>query len=423
MRYRYSSDFLGVVLSARVAFSKRSWPYMTALAIPWLMASGQRAMTRMWAVAGRARHRSSYYRFLSEGKIRLEVLWRCLFDLIVKTFHLTELVLVVDDTLCPKWGRGIFAAGTFFDHVKRPRAGYIWGHNWVVLAVVVQMGIGWVALPFWIAAYRPKGSCPTRTFRTRLQMVGERLRIVRSWVPAMKILLLGDGAYNNGTLVKILDELGILFVSRLRQDARLRAAPSPRPKGKRGRPAKYGPALPSLKRLSRLSSAFQMITAQIYRQKVTLQTCIVDAFWPALDRKVRVVIVRDPRRRHRTAYLMTTDLTMTAKDLIEAFAKRWSIEQLFSDAKLSMGLDSTEARKPRAVLCHAALTMALVTWVQVWHHRVHPKSAHRSFSRKLNALRSDTIASTIFASGPRTRGRRKNPSALAALFVTASAAA
>lgn len=421
MRYHYSSTFLGVVLSARIAFTKRSWPYMAALAIPWLMAGGQRAMSRLWWVAGRARHRSSYYRFLSEGKIRLDLLWRCLFELIVRTFHLTELTLVVDDTLCPKWGRGIFATGTFYDHVKRPRAGYIWGHNWVVMAIVVQMGPAWVALPFWIAPYRPKGSCPTRAFRTRLQMAAERLQVVRAWASTTKILLLADGAYNNDSLVSPLDTLGISLVTRLRQDARLRRDPPPRPKGKPGRPARYGATLPRLKVLARESEAFHTVTVRIYRQQVTLSVRVLDVYWPALGRKVRVVIVRDPRRRHRTAYLMSTDLTLTAQAIIEAFSKRWPIEQLFADSKLTMGLDSAEVRKPRAVLCHAALTMALITWVQVWHQIVHPKSAHRSFSRKLNALRAETIAATLFRAGPRAKGRRKNPTALANLFVAASA--
>ena len=424
MRYRYSSDFLGVVLSARIAFSKRSWPYMTALAMPWLMASGQRAMSRMWQIAGRARHRSSYYRFLSEGKIRLEILWRCLFELIVRTFSLTKLVLVVDDTLCPKWGQGIFGTGSFFDHVARPRAGYIWGHNWVVLAVVVQMGsFCWVALPFWIGLYRSKKRCKPKEFRTRFQMVGQMLRSVRLWVPAMEILLLGDGAYNNDSMVSVLDELKIFFVSRLRQDARLRKAPPPRRKSQRGRPAKYGAWLPSLKLLASRHSAFRKATVHIYRRTLKLQVRIVDAFWPALGRKVRLVIVRDPKGRHHTAYLMSTNLTMTAEQIIEAFSMRWSIEQLFADAKIQMGLDSTEARTPRAVLCHAALTMAFITWVQVWHHLAHPSTAHRSFSRKLNSLRTVTIASTLFSSGPRTMPRRKNTAALANLFVAASAAA
>jgi hypothetical protein len=38
----------------------------------------------------------------------MELFFKCLFDLIVNTFKVTALTLVLDDTLKPKWGRGIF---------------------------------------------------------------------------------------------------------------------------------------------------------------------------------------------------------------------------------------------------------------------------------------------------------------------------
>ena len=160
VRYALSSEFLGVVVSARVAFSKRSWPYVLAMAIPWLLCQGQRCVTRMVQVGGSHRRSlSSYYRFLSDGKFRHEVFWRCLFTLILATFRSVGLLVVVDDTLCPKWGRSIFGTASFFDHVSRPRPGFIWGHNWVVLAVVVTIFGVPVALPFWVQLYCPEKHC------------------------------------------------------------------------------------------------------------------------------------------------------------------------------------------------------------------------------------------------------------------------
>jgi hypothetical protein len=46
-RYTLSSSFLGVVLSAKVAFSERSWPYLAACAVPWLLCAGQRCVRRL----------------------------------------------------------------------------------------------------------------------------------------------------------------------------------------------------------------------------------------------------------------------------------------------------------------------------------------------------------------------------------------
>ena len=155
LRCSVTSELEEVVCTARIAFSKRSWPFVLTMAVPWLMCAGQRSVRRMAAMGGLRRSISSYYRFLSDGKWRLPLLTRSLFLLIVSTFKIRELTLVLDDTLCPKWGRHIYGTSSFFDHVKRPRAGYIWGHNWIVLAAVVRAGErAWVALPFWIGLYR-----------------------------------------------------------------------------------------------------------------------------------------------------------------------------------------------------------------------------------------------------------------------------
>ena len=184
--------------------------------------------------------------------------------------------------------------------------------------------------------------------------------------------------------------------------------------------------MPSLTTLAHRTSGWKRIVAHIYRTHVTLRVKVVDAMWPACHAKRRVVIVRDPAGRRRTCYLSSTDLSLSAQEIVEIFATRWTIEQLFSDVKQHLGLDTAEVRSERSVVRHAALTFAFATWVQVWHHLTH---SHRSvatlwkshttpysFRCKLQDLRNDVIKRTIFASRLRdTRSPRKsNP--LADLF-------
>lgn len=426
MAFQFSTEFLGVVLSAQVAFSKRSWPYMLDLALPWLMTQGQRSLTKLHALASSGRSLSGYYRFLSDGKFRLEMFWRSLFDLIVSVFRLKSLLIVADDTLCPKWGHRIFGTASFFDHVSRPRPGFIWGHNWVVLSLIVQWRSTPIALPFWVQLYRPEKSCAPGEFRTRLQIVAEALKAVRrrTFLP---IQFVADGAYNNKSLIQPLSELGIPLISRLRADAVLRrplplvVRPGP------GRRAVYGPALPPLAVLSRRGSGWKRIVVHIYRTDVTLWVKVIDALWPACQEKLRVVIVRDPKGRRRTCYLSSTDLSMPAEQIIETFAKRWSIEQLFSDVKKHLGLDSAELRCERSVIRHATLTFAFATWVHVWHHITHSKRSttqssklHQmpcSFRCKLQNLRKDVIKRTIFPSRVRDTRLPRNSNLIADLFV------
>lgn len=424
-RQSLTSDLGAVVFSARPAFSRRSWPYVQAIVLPWLLCAGQRCMTRLFALGNHRRSLSAYYRFLSEGKVRIQVLFRLLFDLILRTFPTAELTLVVDDTLCPKWGKGIFGTASHFDHVKRPRAGFIWGHDWVVVAVVVQMGTAaWVALPFWIALYRPRKVVHRKEeFRTRLELTVDALRAVREWFTG-PITLLADGAYNNASLIGPMKEVGIELVSRLRSDARLLGLKiPPRKKGRPGRNRKHGDRLPPLGTLARRDSAFGRICARIYGRTVTLLAQEFEAYWPALGAVVKVVITRDPRNPGRVAYLMTTNLTLTATAVVEAFGKRWSVEQLFSTMKGVLGLDSAEVRTRRSVTRHAALTVAIATWVEVWAWGKGALLRTRSFSTKIAALRQEIVTRVVFESTPRTRRSRRFARGVASLFTTATSAA
>jgi len=429
---RISAEFFGVVVTARVAFSKRSWPYLEALVVPWLLCQGQRCVTRLRALAGHRRSLSSYYRFLAEGKFRWQVLCRCLFELIEKTFRPERLLIVVDDTLCPKWGRRIFGTAPFFDHVARPRPGFLWGHNWLVLALVVSIAGCPVALPFWVQLYRPEKQCRKREFRTRLQLAVEALQTVRDWT-SRAIDVVADGAYNNESLLTPLQSLGFSLVSRLRVDARLRGDPPARLPGRRGRPPRYGPFLPRLSTWARRRKGWRPTTVEIYRSRVRLLVQSFDAWWPTCGLLIRVVVVRDPRGRRRTSFLSSTDRTLSPEQIIERFARRWSIEQLFADAKQHLGLDSAEVRSPRSVHRHALLALALITWTHVWHYlkylrRCHklpsqPRPAAVSLRGKLEKLRSELAKTLIFP--VRLRGTRslRNTQALADLFARALTAA
>jgi len=424
LRVKVTDELLEVTLSARAAFSKRSWPFVAAMAVPWLLCAGQRSIRRMAAMGGLRRSASAYYRFLSEGKWRPLVLFRCLLQLIVKTFGIRELTLVLDDTLCPKWGRQIYGTSSYFDHVHRPRPGYIWGHNWVVLAVVVRAGKrAFVALPFWIGLYRSKERCLPEQFRTRHQMAIGALTLVRALFSG-PIRLLADGAYANESLVGPLSDLGIELVSRLRVDAALRAPNPPRcAKRRRGRTPIHGGRLGKLTSLARSRTAFHLERVMIYGKDVELLLREFEAYWPALKRVIKVVTTRDPRRPRRRAYLVSTDRRLSALDIVQSFAQRWTIEQLFTVAKNQMGLDTAEVRKERAVLRHATLCIALITWTEIWAYRVHPLTWARSFAQKLASLRAETVTSTVFASGPRAQGSRRIARDLADLFTSATSVA
>jgi phosphatidylserine/phosphatidylglycerophosphate/cardiolipin synthase-like enzyme len=233
--------------------------------------------------------------------------------------------------------------------------------------------------------------------------------------------LLADGAYANDSLISRIGPLDIELVSRLRMDAALHApAPPRRAKGSRGRKAKHGAPLGNLDSRARSLKSFRKHRVSIYGKSVELLAREFEAYWRAIDAVIKAVITRDPNRPRRRAFLMSTDLRLSAVDLTESFAMRWSIEQLFSVAKNQMGLDSAEVRKEHSVIRHATLCMALITRTEVWAYTVHPRTWARPFAQKLAWLRAETITSTVFASGPRAQGSRRNARNIGTLFTSAT---
>ena len=72
---------------------------------------------------------------------------------------------------------------------------------------------------------------------------------------------------------------------------------------------------------------------------------------------------------------------------------------------------------------HAALTVAMATWVEVWAWRRGALLRARSFSTKIGALRQAIVTNVIFDSSPRGMRSRRVSRGVASLFAAATSAA
>lgn len=70
---------------------------------------------------------------------------------------------------------------------------------------------------------------------------------------------------------------------------------------------------------------------------------------------VRWVYVRDLTGTHRDEYFYTTDVTLTAQEVIERYTERWNIETTFAEMRAYLGLETTrgwcQRTVPRAEPC------------------------------------------------------------------------
>jgi hypothetical protein len=60
---------------------------------------------------------------------------------------------------------------------------------------------------------------------------------------------------------------------------------------------------------------------------------------------VRLVIVRDPHGVEPDDFFFTTDLTATGAEVASRYARRWSIESCFRDAKQNLGGEDPQSCK------------------------------------------------------------------------------
>jgi hypothetical protein len=136
----------------------------------------------------------------------------------------------------------------------------------------------------------------------------------------------------------------VTVITRLRLDAALyRPAPARR-RGQNGRPRLKGQRLPTLaRRLEQARTRWQACRLTWYGGQVRrLQLATGTAVWYGGGKPpvaIRWVLVRDPKKRCEPQALLSTDLTLSARQIVLYFIRRWSMETTFQEARLYLGLE------------------------------------------------------------------------------------
>jgi hypothetical protein len=371
--YRSSllSAFELLVLALQDSFTKRSGRYVLALMLAWVVTPGRKTLKRIFRFALLQRARSGMYRFFSGFKWDTIEVAQGVLRLALTILGPERVTLIVDDTLSPKSGPKIFGASLHCDHhvLRKP---LIWGHNWVIVALGIRVPV-WkrsIGLPLLAELYirEEQARKLKEPFRTKLQIAVGMIEVLTRDLEK-PVLVTADGAYTNGAVILPLKKRGIVFVGRLRSDAVLYPLqPKPRRKSHGPRP-RWGRRLPKLSKLTgRLK--FPKVTLDIYSETLSVWVAEQVCVWPHADGAIKVVIVKKSRRDPEPAYLMTTDTTMSAEDVIVAFSGRWPIEIAIRNAKTELGLGQERVRTKRSVLrvtnvCLWIQSLLILAWVKV----------------------------------------------------------
>jgi hypothetical protein len=304
----------------------------------------------------------------------------------------------VDDTLCRKRGLTLFAAGMHYDPLisSKSKALVSWGHDWVILCLVI-VGPFWApnkvfALPIAMRLYRnrqgltkgkkspkqkkgqKKSSKPEPktdpNHRSRPELALELIILVAKWFPNDEIIVTGDSAYGGESVLSHLPS-NVHLISHVHPKGALYELPPARKPKTRGPARKKGDRLPGMKQWA--DDPDQPWTELEFDQfglhaRLAVKTIQALYYKSGKDRLLTIVLTRDLEGKRPDQMFYCTKLEWTAREILSAYASRWSIECTFENSKQLLGLEDPANRLEKAVKRTAPMGLFIYTLIVIWFH-------------------------------------------------------
>jgi len=195
--------------------------------------------------------------------------------------------------------------------------------------VILFWSDGKLRIPISFRIWRPKKDCPKGGYRTKIELALEMVREAISLGLKPEYIVF-DCWYNSRRFTKALRGLGLVWVSVLKSNAKVRQRRK-------------------LRRVSRLGS-------RLREERKGLRV-----YLPRYG-KVKLVIVRNGDRKE---YLVTNALRSSPEKVILRKRSRWDAEESFREAKQLAGLGACQSRVPQAVERHVALVLLTLVVLQL----------------------------------------------------------
>jgi hypothetical protein len=365
------------------AFTRPTYLHFVVLLLAALLTLGSHTVANVLRTAGALApgSPSSYHRVFSRNRWSSWHLARLLCQWLIEHFVPEgSIALAGDDTVDEHRGKKVFGKARHRDAVRSSHSytAFRYGHKWVVLAILVKFPFAsrpW-ALPVLVALSPPKDPGKPKPGRrprkTPSQQMRQMLKVLMRWFPKRTFVFAGDGGYGTHELARTAARHSrqLTLVSRFYADANLYQPPPARTKGKTtGRPRVKGAKLPAPAKVVAQSQRRQRLNVAWYgggRRDVEVVTG--NGQWYKAGEGLVVVLwvyVHDCTGTHRDDYFFTTNLTLSASQVIECFTGRWSIETTFQEMRAYVGLETTRGWKKETVLRVAPCLFGLYTVVAI----------------------------------------------------------
>jgi hypothetical protein len=230
------------------------------------------------------------------------------------------------------------------------------------------------------------------------------LEVTRCWGEA-SVRVVADAFYAQAAFLNGLRARGIDVISRLRKDAVGWDDPESQPPSKRGRKPHDGRQWTLASLLTAETPPRERFT--LYGKLTEVVFVVREVWLRDVAQQVRVVVLKGAKE---PISLVSTDLALSALQIIELYGARFSIELTIRDLKPHCGLGDYQCTTTLAILrfvhlaCVAFCVWRLILlehleagWLQVSAARVSLPEAPLSFQRGRRALRAGATRLVIFA--------------------------
>jgi hypothetical protein len=421
-----TTSFRELLEAFQCVFTSPSFQTFVYLMTGWVLSHRRRFVTDMiWSSGCTHRgHHSRYHRFFSNSAWKLDTLSWVLARVVVHVLVPTGIIeLAVDDTLCRKRGLTIYGTGMHHDPLISSRAKPLtsWGHDWVVVTLIIR-NLPWAptkvwSLPLTFCLYRnrqgvTKGKKKSRrtgkksrpaspSHRTRPELAVELISLLAGWFPRRQFIVSGDSAYGGQSVLKKLPS-NVDLISHVHPKGVMYKPAPPVVEGQRGCPRKKGKRLSAMPQWAAdKSQPWQTLEFDEFGLHATLQVKVRQALYYTAggQRLLTIVLVRDVEGERPDQMFYCTRLTWSAREILSCYARRWSIEVTFENAKQLLGFEDAANRKLKAVERTAPMALVLYTLIVVWFHQVghrllrfpdrswYPQKEEPSFADMLTTLR------------------------------------
>jgi len=259
-----------------------------------------------------------------------------------EVFYKGYLVAALDTTLMVSFGRKMLGVQKWHDHSgNADRGGYIMGHHWGLIGLVIRRVNGWVCLPLTARLFTGQ-KAPSWISE------GKEIRAANFWDHALglcremcltvcrPLIVIADAYFSKEAFINGINLMRTILVSRLRDDAVgwIPFIPVPGSKRGKGRPRKHQEKV----RLAQLLGSFPLQTASIclYGTVRMVEYVATEVYLRHVNFPVRVVVVK---AGGKPLILFSTSILMRPEDIIELYGARFSIEGSLRNLKGEMGLN------------------------------------------------------------------------------------